>query len=67
MNDIQGIFCTNIQRNHYCKANLSFSISFTVFFPPSPVTVDTVTFKEHIFESDIRGVTLQGIIFTLSA
>lgn len=23
-----------------------------LFFPPSPVTVDTVTFKEHIFESD---------------
>lgn len=66
MNDIQGLFCANIQRNHYCKANLSFSISFTVF-PSSPVTVDTVTFKEHIFESDIRGVTPQGIIFTLSA
>lgn len=35
VNDIQGIFCTNIQRNHYCKANLSFSISFTVFSPLS--------------------------------
>lgn len=26
-------------------------------------TVDTVTFKEHIFESEIRGVSPGGFIF----
>lgn len=31
VNDIQGIFCTNILRDYYCKANLSFSVSFSLF------------------------------------
>lgn len=38
------------------------------FFPPPPsYSRHSVTFKEHIFESDIRSVTPRGIIFTLSA
>jgi len=63
VNDIQRIFCTNILRDYYCKANLSFSVSVLYFI----YSRHSVTFKEYIFESDIRGLTPEGFISTLLA
>lgn len=64
VNDVQGMFCTNILWDFYCKANPSFSVPFLICFISVQSTLEP---SKAYLESHVRGVTPEGFICTLTA